>query len=80
MSHTPNELSDLFPDQADTIHNLKENNAHFAKIADEYHQLNREIHRAETDIEPLSDEHLEELKKKRLALSDEIQKILSEAA
>lgn len=80
MSHTPNELSDLFPDQADAIHNLKENNAHFSKIADEYHQLNREIHRAETDIEPLSDEHLEELKKKRLALSDEIQKILSEAA
>ncbi|MEM8761500.1 MAG: YdcH family protein, partial [Pseudomonadota bacterium] len=43
---------------------------HFAKEADEYHRLNRAIHRAETDIEPCSDDHLHELKRRRLALLD----------
>ncbi|HPE49326.1 MAG TPA: YdcH family protein [Hyphomonas sp.] len=76
MSHTPHELTEEFPEAADKIHELKESNAHFARLADEYHALNREIHRIETDLEPASDEHQTELRKKRMALKDEIYAML----
>ena len=76
MSHTPHELTEEFPDLADKIHALKTSDAHFAKLADEYHELNRQIHRIETDVEPASDEHQTELRKQRLALKDEIYNIL----
>lgn len=80
MSHTPHELHDEFPDHVDKIHTLKESDAHFRRLFDEYHELNREIHRGETDVEPMDDFHLEELKKKRLALLDEIAGYLREDA
>ncbi len=72
MSHTPHDLHDEFPDDSAVLHRLKLDNAHFATLSKRYHELNREIHRAETEIDPTSDEHLEELKKRRLALLDEI--------
>jgi len=72
MSHTPNELADVFPDQADALHQLKQTDAHFAKLADQHHALNREIHRIETEIDAASDDRLETLKKERLQLLDEI--------
>lgn len=80
MSHTPHELHEEFPDHTDKIHSLKESDAHFRRLFDEYHELNREIHRGETDVEPMDDFHLEELKKKRLALLDEIAGYLREDA
>ncbi|SDT99076.1 YdcH family protein [Stappia sp. ES.058] len=79
MSHVPHELHEEFPDKADALHALKLSNAHFAKLADEYHALNREIHRIETEVEPASDDALEELKKKRLHLKDEIAALLAAA-
>ena len=72
MAHTPHELAAEFPDKADKIHDLREKDAHFTRLSDTYHTLNREIHRGETNVEPMDDMHLEELKKKRLALLDEI--------
>ncbi len=76
MSHTPHELAEEFPDLADKIHTLKTSDAHFAKLADQYHELNRQIHRIETDVEPASDEHQTELRKQRMALKDEIYALL----
>lgn len=76
MTHTPHELVDEFPDAADAIHRLKESDAHFAGLAARYHVVNRAIHRAETDVEPLADDHLEDMKKRRLALLDEIAALL----
>ena len=54
MSHTPHELAEEFPDKIDAMHALKESDAHFARLADEYHDINRAIHRAETNVEPSS--------------------------
>ena len=76
MSHTPHELHEEFPGKADALHALKTGNAHFAKLADEYHEVNREIHRIETEVAPASDEALEELKKTRLQLKDQIAALL----
>lgn len=77
MSHVPHELAEEFPDQTARLHDLKMNNAHFAKLADEYHQLNREIHRIESGVEATSDAYMTDLRKKRMALKDEISGIIS---
>jgi len=79
MSHTPHELAAEFPQDAQTIHRLKTTDAHFANLADSYHELNREIHRIEAEVEAASDERLEVLKKKRLALADDVGAILAKA-
>ena len=63
MSHTPHELADEFPEKADAIHALKLSNPHFAKLVDEYHEVNRAIHRAETNVEPTDDFHDAEMRK-----------------
>lgn len=77
MSHVPHELPDEFPEFAEKMKRLKQDDAHFSRLADEYHDVNREIHRVETDVTPTSDAYQEELRKKRLKLKDEIFHILS---
>lgn len=72
MTHVAHELHEEFPGSADRLHELKISNAHFQKLADQYHEVNRAIHRMESEVEPVSDETLETMKKKRLALKDEI--------
>lgn len=72
MSHVPHELHEEFPQDGERIHALKTGNAHFARLADRYHDVNRAIHRAEAEVEPVSDDALEEMKKQRLHLKDEI--------
>lgn len=79
MSHTPNDLRDEFPDAVDILHQLKVHDAHFAKLAERYHDLNREIHRAESDVEPASDERIETLKKQRLAMLEDISTMVAKA-
>ena len=79
MTHTPHELAEEFPEFKQQLHDLKVSNSHFVKLADEYHHLNREIHRIEAGIEGVTDEHAEELKKQRLALKDEIYEMLKVA-
>jgi uncharacterized protein YdcH (DUF465 family) len=79
MSHVAHELHDEFPDKADAIHRLKIADAHFARLADEYHEVNRTIHRMETNVEPADDATIESFKKKRLTLKDEIARILDAA-
>lgn len=79
MSYTPHELGDDFPGQADLIHELKTSNAHFANLADRYHEINRAVHRAETDVEPTDDLHMAELRKERMVLKDQIAAALKAA-
>ncbi|GAA0757100.1 hypothetical protein FHS52_000381 [Erythromicrobium ramosum] len=78
-AHTPNELADVFPDNADALHQLKLTDAHFARLAEQHHTVNREIHRIETEIDAASDDRLEALKKERLHLLDEIAAMLEAA-
>ncbi|WP_299617687.1 YdcH family protein [Pelagibius sp.] len=76
MTHTPHELADEFPESAEAIHRLKMESAHFARLADQYHTVNREIHRIESEVEAASDMRTEDLKKERLLLKDEIAAML----
>jgi hypothetical protein len=77
MSNTPHELAEEFPDAVEKMRELKMNNGHFARLFDEYLDVNRSIHRAETDIEPTDDFHMEEMRKQRMRLKDEIYGMLS---
>lgn len=79
MTHTPHELAEEFPEDVDLMHRLKSSDAHFARLADEYHSVNRDIHRVETRVEAASDFHEEDLRKKRMKLKDEIASILAKA-
>lgn len=68
-----------FPEHRDTIHQLKLGNAHFARLFDEYHEIDHEVHRIETGVENTSDEYLEERKKMRLYLKDELYRMIRES-
>ena len=72
MSHTPHELAQDFPEHADRISALKQSDGHFARLFDEYHEINRAVHRAETNVEPLEELVEVEMRKKRGALKDEL--------
>lgn len=78
MSHTPHELAEDFPNQAELIHQLKQSDAHFARLVDDYHEINGAVHRAETDVEPTDDLHLNEMRKQRMVLKDQIAQKLAE--
>ncbi|MFP4043077.1 MAG: YdcH family protein [Rhodosalinus sp.] len=72
MSHTPHELHDEFPDFAERISTLKQSDAHFARLAERYHDLNRQVHSAETNVAPMEELAEMQLRKERAALKDEI--------
>lgn len=77
--HTPNELTEIFRRDRDLLTELKVVDAHYARLADEYHDVNREVHRIEAEAEAASDDRTETLKKQRLALLDEITAIVTRA-
>ena len=77
MSHTPHELHEEFPELADKISEMKQKNMHFSKLADEYHEVNRAVHRAETLVEPMEELAEVEMRKKRAALKDELYQMLT---
>ncbi len=72
MKNTPHELADDFPEYVDKMRELKMSDAHFARLFEEYHEVNRAVHRAETNVEPVSDAHMENMRKSRMALKDKI--------
>lgn len=80
MTHTPHELAEEFPEHVERIHALKSENAHFARLMEEYHEINRAVHRAETNVEPTEELHEVEMRKKRMALKDELYRMLTAEA
>ena len=50
MSHVPHEIAEEFPEFKDKIHELKTSDGHFSRRFDEYHDINREIHRAASGL------------------------------
>lgn len=68
-----------FPEYKDKIHELKLSNEHFAKLFAQYHEIEHEVRRIEEGVETTSDEYLEERKKERLNLKDQLYEMLKEA-
>lgn len=69
-------LSVEFPQFKDTIRALKQGNAHFSKLFDEYDDADKAINRAENGVEHLGDAALDHLKKLRVALKDQLLHLL----
>ncbi len=78
MSNTPHTLQQEFPGDTDKIAAMKAGNAHFAKLLAEYDSVNDKVHRAETRIDTVSDEHEEGLRRQRSRLKDQIASLLRE--
>ncbi len=79
MAAVHHDLVTELPEYKEQIHALKTSNAHFAKLFDEYHNINREVIRLEGENVPVTDEAFEALKKQRLSLKDQLYTMLKSA-
>ena len=77
MTHTPHELAEEFPTRTERIHQLKTSDPHFRRLFDQYHEVNRAIHRAETMVAPVEDLVETTLRKERMVLKDKIAAMLT---
>lgn len=77
VEHHP--LIKEFPEHRERIHALKVSNTHFAKLAEQYEEVDKHICRAEDAAEGHDEEHMHKLKSERLRLKDEVFKVLQVA-
>ncbi len=70
-------LTHEFPEFQEKIQTLKVENAHFKKLAHEYDEANHAVHRVESGAEVTTNEHLNELRKQRVRLKDELHAMLN---
>lgn len=77
MDLLKHDIATEFPHLKDKIHALKTTNAHFAKLFDQYDEINHAIAHFEGGTAAITDEALEIEKKKRLKLKDEISQMLN---
>ena len=77
MSDTPHKLTDEFPDHRAQISHIRQVDGHFARICDDYAEINHKVHLAETNIEPTDDLRMTEMRKERMRLKDEIYGMLA---
>ena len=80
MSNTPHTLQEEFPGEAQKMTELKVGNAHFAKLLQDYDEVNDKVHRAETRLDLITEEEEEGLRRQRSRLKDEIARMLRAAA
>jgi uncharacterized protein len=69
-----------FPEQRETLHELRQKDQAFARLAETYEALDKRICRIEDGIEMLADGALGQLKQERVALKDEVARRLKKAA
>jgi uncharacterized protein YdcH (DUF465 family) len=65
-----------FPGYREKIFALQNESSRFRKLANEYHETDRHIYLIEEGMEPTSNEHLNELRMKRVHLKDELYTML----
>lgn len=78
VEHHP--LSKDFPELRGELHDLRMTDAHFARLAERYEDLDKSICAAEAGAQLLSDAKLSALKHERVALKDELGRMLKRAA
>lgn len=70
--HIPHELPEEFREEVRFIERLAKTDYQFRQLTIQYDEVNKHIFRIESEDEPTTDEVLEDLKKQRLRLKDEI--------
>jgi len=76
MELQAHDLHNEFPEYNDEIHALQTSDAHFQRLFDKYHEVNRHVLRIEVQAEVATDPELEDLKKERLLLKDQLHEML----
>ena len=70
----------MFPEYRDLISNLKQEDAHFARLFDEHNELDDKITSLVNNPVTSGSEEIEELKKAKLKLKDELYALLQKAS
>ncbi len=80
MFNETHELVHEFPEYKERISQLKQEDAHFAKLYKEYTAVTEQVSRMEDELETVSDVVMENAKKERLKLKDALFAILKKQA
>lgn len=78
LTHHP--LVKEFPQHRDQIHQLKIENKRFSKLMGKYEDLDKQVFRIEVGAQPTSDEFVEQLKRERLFLKDQLFELIHNEA
>ena len=70
------DLHQDFPEFNDAIHALKNGNAHFARLFASYNRLTGKVEDLEAHDMPVADFTIEDMKKQRVKLKDELYHML----
>jgi uncharacterized protein YdcH (DUF465 family) len=70
------DLMHEFPELKEKIREMRQNDAAFAQLMDDYDQLDAQIRDLEELGSPVADETIEDLKKRRVALKDKLYALL----
>lgn len=76
MNVDHHDLAHEFPEHKDRIHTLKMSDAHFARLFEQYHGVTNEVEKLERADMPVNDTLVEDLKKQRVALKDELYRMI----
>ncbi|MFM7009907.1 MAG: YdcH family protein [Betaproteobacteria bacterium] len=70
----------MFPEYRELISKLKTSDRHFATLFEKHNELDAKIKRMDQGIDPTTPEGIEELKKQKLHLKDQLYTVLLKAA
>lgn len=70
----------MFPEYRELITQLKTSDAHFVSLFQQHNTLDQQVKRMVSRTDPSTPEQIEQLKKEKLALKDQIYLILKKAA
>lgn len=73
-------LKHMFPEHRNLMCTLKQEDPHFAKLLTDHDELDREISHLELDLLNHIHEDIEQLKRKKLKLKDQLYSILQRSA
>ena len=79
MTIEHHDLHHEFPEMTDKIRELKMKDRHFARLFEEYHDVDKEVRKIEEDMTPAADETLDALRMKRVHLKDDLYSMLKQA-
>lgn len=69
----------MFPEYRDLITKLKTTDKHFLHLFDKHNALDQKIKNMETHVEPGTPEEIENLKKEKLNLKDQLYAVLKKS-
>lgn len=76
MDEKPQALHEAFPEHAEKIKWLQEQDPEFKRKAQEFHELSRAVHRAQMNEEPVEEVAVIEMRKRRDLMLDELYRLI----